>query len=319
MYVKVKTPSRIHITLIDLNGQIGRIDGGVGIALEEPHIEVVGRESDSVSVKGDAINLERFRSVAEKLSDVFGKAVELEVFSDYRSHVGLGSGTQISLAVGEIYNRLYDLGLNVRRIAEIVGRGGTSGIGVAAFEMGGFIVDGGHSVKEKSSFLPSSASKAKPPCVIARHDFPDWKIVVAIPELSGFSGAREVNLFQKHCPLPIEEVREICHLILMKMLPAVVEKDLDEFGEAVWRIQHLGFKKVEVNQYGGLIWNAMKELRNETPAVGMSSTGPAIFAVTDSNAKNIVETVEKYFRENGYSCDVVVTKARNAGAEVISE
>jgi len=319
MPVRIKTPSRIHVTLIDLNGKIGRVDGGVGIALEKPGIEVTGRESDHVSVKGDALYLERFGKVAEKLSGIFGKAVELEVFSDYRPHVGLGSGTQISLAVGKIYDELYDLGLNIGKIAEIVGRGGTSGIGGAAFETGGFIVDGGHALKDKDGFLPSSVSKAKPPCVIARHDFPDWKIVVVIPELSGFSGLREVNLFRKHCPLPIEEVRELCHVILMKMLPAVVEEDLDEFGEALWRVQHVGFKRVEVSQYGDLILSAMEVVRDEGFAIGMSSTGPAIFAVVDSNARWVANALERYFGENGYGCDVVITRARNEGAEVTVE
>jgi beta-ribofuranosylaminobenzene 5'-phosphate synthase len=36
--VVIKTPSRIHLTLMDLAGYGGRLDGGVGIALEEPNI-----------------------------------------------------------------------------------------------------------------------------------------------------------------------------------------------------------------------------------------------------------------------------------------
>jgi beta-ribofuranosylaminobenzene 5'-phosphate synthase len=316
MPLRIKTPSRIHLTLVDLNGKIGRIDGGAGVALAEPYIEVIGSGSQSLLVKGDAINLRRFRSVAERLSNIFGKAVEIEVRADYKNHVGLGSGTQISLAVGEIYNRLFELNLGIRKIAEIVGRGGTSGIGIAAFELGGFVVDGGHSTKEKRCFLPSSASKAKAPPVIARHDFPPWKIVVVVPELSGFSGLREVNLFQKYCPMPIEDVREVAHLILMKLLPAVVECDLDSFGSALWRIQHLGFKRVEVNQYGNLVWDAMKKIKEVAPAVGMSSTGPAIFAIMDSDTRYVVRRARNYFKEKNLSCEVVVTRARNEGAEV---
>ncbi|MDG6251663.1 chorismate pyruvate-lyase family protein, partial [Methanocalculus sp.] len=36
--VIVDTPSRLHIGLIDLNGSIGRVDGGVGITLDRPHL-----------------------------------------------------------------------------------------------------------------------------------------------------------------------------------------------------------------------------------------------------------------------------------------
>ena len=69
--------------------------------------------------------------------------------------MGLSTGKLIAEHIGA-YSNGYSLG-------EIIGRGGTSGIGVFSFDFGGFIVDGGHSLKSKSSFLPSSASQAKPP------------------------------------------------------------------------------------------------------------------------------------------------------------
>lgn len=317
MRIRVRTPSRIHICLIDMSGKIGRVDGGAGIALEEPHIEVVGEAAEKTSVNAEeAINTERFREVSEKLSRFSGKKASIRVVSDYESHSGLGSGTQISLAVGQIYSRLFNLNLSVREIAEITGRGGTSGIGVSAFEYGGFIVDGGHSIKEKKSFMPSSASRAAPPPVIFRHDFPEWKVVVAVPGIKGFSGRDEMNLFEKYCPVEINDVREISHLILMKMIPAVIEEDLDDFGDAVWRIQHLGFKKVEVQQYEGLVKKCMEYIREITPAVGMSSTGPVIYSITDSSTKTIERTFYNYFREKDMNVRIIVTHARNKGADV---
>ncbi len=312
--MKIRTPSRLHLTLIDLNGSIGRIDGGVGLALDEPFVEIKFEESENIRVGGKAINLSRFEDVAKKFGGFFKKGIKINVLSDYYDHVGLGSGTQITLAVGMAFNKLYNLGLNVDRIAEIGERGGTSGIGVNAFKVGGFIVDGGHSKKIKSDFLPSSASKAKPAPIVARHDFPDWKIVVAIPELKGFYGKREVNLFQSCCPIPLDEVRELCHLILMKMLPSVVEADLDEFGIALRRIQQIGFKKSEINQYGNLIWDLLSSM--EEYAIGMSSTGPSVFVILDSNAKDVEKEIKSYFKEKGLYCVSFITKARNRGAEV---
>ncbi|AAB89167.1 MULTISPECIES: beta-ribofuranosylaminobenzene 5'-phosphate synthase [Archaeoglobus] len=310
--LRLRTPSRIHITLIDLNGSIGRVDGGVGLALEEPHIEIKAKESETFVLKGEPINRERFEIAAAKMAEYCGRGAEIEVVSDYDAHVGLGSGTQISLAVGRAFSELYGLNLTTRQIAEIMGRGGTSGIGVAVFDHGGLVVDGGHSTKEKKSFLPSSASRAKPAPMIARLDFPDWNVVLAIPDLKGFFGEREVNLFQKSCPVPLEDVREICHLILMKMLPAVVEADLDEFGKALKRIQELGFKKAEVEQYGELI----KGCFDLADCIGMSSTGPTVYAITDSNAGGIERSLRDYFAEKGYECRTIVTKARNRGVEI---
>lgn len=318
MRIKVRTPSRIHICLIDMNGKIGRVDGGAGIALEEPYIEVTGKESGRVSVVAEknVINRERFKEISRKFSRLTGKKVSLRILSDYVSHSGLGSGTQISIAVGQIYSKLFNLNLSVRDIAEIAGRGGTSGIGVSAFEYGGFIVDGGHSIREKNNFLPSSASRAKPPPLIIRHNFPDWKVVITIPQLSGFSGRDEINLFEKYCPVPIKDVREISHIILMKMIPGVIEENLDDFGDAIWRLQHLGFKKAEVQQYGDLITECMESVREITPAVGMSSTGPAIYSITDSDAKIIAKTCSEYFRDRGLKSRKIITKARNRGADI---
>ncbi len=314
--IRIRTPSRIHITLIDLNGSIGRIDGGIGFALREPFIDVKARGSRELKIHGKALNMDRFREIASSLSKVFKRSIELEVISDYRSHVGLGSGTQMSLAVAEAYNRIFDLGFSVRELAEITKRGGTSGIGVAVFEFGGFILDGGHSRKEKPEFLPSSASKAKPAPVLVRYDFPDWKVVLAIPNMRGFYGRREVDLFKKFCPIPVEEVRELCHLILMKVLPSIVECDLDEFGRAIYRIQQIGFKRIEVDMYGDLIRGAIDFVSDLTKAVGMSSTGPAMYAVTDSNSRDIKKSFEEYFRDRGLNCDTMKTRAKNSGAEI---
>ncbi len=313
MRVKVRTPSRIHITLIDLNGSLGRIDGGVGLALEEPFVEIEADEAESITVTSAiASDTSRFKGVAEKLSETFGKGIKVEVKAVYPSHVGLGSGTQMSLSVCEAYRKIYGLDVRIREMAKLVGRGGTSGIGVAAFEMGGFIVDGGHSKREKRNFLPSSASKASPAPVIARHDFPDWDVVLVIPNLSGFYGKREVNLFQRYCPIPLEDVRELSHIILMQLLPAVVEHDLDAFSKAIGRIQEIGFKRVEIEQYGDLIRKCLEVAE----CAGMSSTGPTVYAIADAGAKKVKKDIESYFRDRELECTSVITRANNTGAVV---
>ncbi|NOY11737.1 MAG: hypothetical protein GXO67_06615 [Archaeoglobi archaeon] len=313
MRVRIRTPSRIHITLIDLNGKIGRVDGGVGLTLDSPGIELVARESDGVVVKGEGESLKRFEDVAKIFAEKFGRGIEVEVKESYSSHIGLGSGTQTSLAVGVAYCRLYGIDVSPRDVAVLTGRGGTSGVGVAAFESGGLIVDGGHSRREKPGFLPSSFSRARPAPVISRLDFPeDWDVYLFIPEGKGFYGMREKDLFERNTPLPLEEVRELSHLILMKLLPSVVEHDLDGFAEAVYRIQHLGFKRAEVMQYGDLISGAIEELR-EYGAVGMSSTGPTVYFIGE---KEGVEAGKAYFSERGVDVGVVKTKARNRGADI---
>ena len=305
----IRTPSRVHVTLIDLNGEIGRVDGGVGFALEEPYIKIRAERCEDVEIIGNPHNFERFERVAKIFKEKFGYGIRIEVLSDYKCHVGLGSGTQISLAVGKAYSELYGLNLTTREIARITKRGGTSGIGVAVFEFGGFVVDGGHSRKVKKSFLPSAFSDAPPAPVISRLEFPDWDVCLIIPEEKGFFGKREVDLFEKNTPLKLEEVRELSHVILMKLLPAVAEKDLEEFSSAISRIQEIGFKKAEVDQYGEEFRKIMKKLE-ELGACGMSSTGPTLYLVSERiNIEEVREIV-------GDSAELILTKGRNRGADV---
>jgi beta-ribofuranosylaminobenzene 5'-phosphate synthase len=203
--LKITTPSRLHITLIDMNASIGRVDGGIGLTLENPSITMSAERSEAVEITGTSEHAQRMRNSAVKLLPE-GKGIHIEIKKDYPSHIGLGSGTQAALAAGMAVNRIYELNLSIYEIAVKVGRGGTSGIGVAAFESGGFILDGGHKFSDKKDFLPSSASDLPPAPVLLRTDFPDWDIVIAIPEQKGASLKNEVNIFQKECPVPLKEV-----------------------------------------------------------------------------------------------------------------
>jgi beta-ribofuranosylaminobenzene 5'-phosphate synthase len=323
----IKTPSRLHLTLIDLNGSLGRIDGGVGLTLEKPalvlemernngEISVEFQNRESIPVKVISDYEDKIKTSARRMMDYLELdcGYSFTICETYPSHSGLGSGTQLALATAKLISEADNQQITVPEIANIVGRGGTSGIGVASFDKGGFIVDGGHPQDEKPDFLPSSASPASPPPIIARYDFPhDWKVVLVIPQVEkNVSGEKEVNIFQEYCPIPVEEVQQLSHLLLMKMMPAVLEKDLDGFGEAVNSIQNIGFKKVENQLQKPIIGDIMQLLRDAgAPGVGMSSFGPTIYAVND-NTQDIVSAARDALRDIGGS--IIETRAQNSGA-----
>jgi beta-ribofuranosylaminobenzene 5'-phosphate synthase len=309
--LNITTPSRLHITLIDMNASKGRVDGGIGLTLDRPAISVSAVRSDVIEIKGNSEHVERMRNSAGKLLPE-SAGINITVEKDYPSHIGLGSGTQAALAAGEAVNRLYHLGLNVCEIAARIGRGGTSGIGVAAFESGGFILDGGHKFSEKKAFLPSAASKLPPPPVLLRKDFPDWDIVVAIPEEKGASLKNEFSIFQKVCPIPLREVEELSHTILMQLLPALVEEDIVTFGKSINTIQELGFKKYEVKLQPRSN-DLMTALRDAGAyGAGMSSFGPTVYAFGEDQ-ENLKKTAEDLLGEKG---PVFITKPRNKGASI---
>ena len=324
----IKTPSRLHVTLIDLNGAYDRIDGGVGITLEKPNLmlEAKPQGSDITVIFNEPGKLgsELVDDYTLKVTNAAQKMIKFldinegftfQIGTTYPSHSGLGSGTQLSLAAGKLISLMNDFELSNPEIAKIVGRGGTSGIGTAAFDKGGFIVDGGHNTDEKPGFLPSSASPASPPPIIARYEFPtDWKIVLVIPNVEqGASGSKEVNIFQSYCPIPVEEVEKLSHVLLMKLMPAVVEADLDSFGSAINIIQDVGFKKIEHSLQNPCIKKIMDKLRSAGAAgVGMSSFGPTLYAVTDTNVEDVSRAARDALKDIGG--EIIVTQAKNSGA-----
>ncbi len=329
----INTPSRLHLTLIDLNGSCGRIDGGVGITIQDPEL-ILRVELADYKNNGIKIHFNDSENLSENLISDYSQKIKksaintLKYFNidssfdffvekSYPAHAGLGSGTQLSLATAKLITELNGLEVEPATLGHIVGRGGTSGIGVGAFHHGGFIVDGGHSKIEKSDFLPSSASSASPPPLLAHYDFPeDWDIVLAIPNLQeGVSGKKEVNIFQKYCPIPLSEVQELSHLILMKMMPSILEKDISAFGDSINQIQSIGFKKREMELQDKLIGDILNTMREAgASGAGMSSFGPTLFAVTQDNSKDVLKAVEESM--SGYEGISIITRAQNTGAKM---
>ena len=172
---------------------------------------------------------------------------------------------------------------------------------------------------EKTDFRPSAASRGvSPPPVIARHDFPsDWRILLAIPEVpAGASGKTETDIFRNHCPVPLDEVRELSHEVLMRMLPGIAARDLDLFGSSVNAVQQLGFKKVELSLQPPQVTGLLDVLREAGAAgAGLSSFGPAVYAIGDTGMTGIEQAAQKFMKETGGGTTLITT-ARNSGAVV---
>lgn len=324
----IRTPSRLHMSLIDLNGSYGRTDGGIGLTLNEPQFVLESEETEKgitiefnneISDK-DAIDecISKINLSSERVLSHFDidSGFHFKVNSAYHPHSGLGSGTQISLATAKLITETMGFNINPVELGTIVGRGGTSGIGTFSYGLGGFIADGGHSLEEKNSFLPSSASRAKPPQLIARYDFPEeWNILIAMPKVDhSVSGVKEVNIFQEYCPVPKNEVEQISHIIFMNMIPFLLEKDIVKFGHCVDEIQTRGFKKIEISLQPNIMHDLMGHMRDcGAYGVGMSSFGPAVYTIYDKNNKDIVKATAEFLGDEHL---ILTTKAQNHGFEL---
>jgi beta-ribofuranosylaminobenzene 5'-phosphate synthase len=311
MKISVEAPGRLHLTLIDLNGSLGRIDGGIGIALEKPSVSVEIQKYGALKISAG----ERSRELLELCRKIAGKygirgKYSLKVKQQIPLHSGLGSTTPLYMAAARALLELNGIQATDNELALLTGRGGTSGIGVAAFQYGGFIVDCGHSfgkLGEKKSFLPSSYSKAKPSPVACRLQFPHWEIILCIPEGRGLHGANELKYFQKQFPVKEQEAEKISRIVLMKLIPSVIEKNLVEFDESIKLINQarsFEFPKEtqkiirEINRHGGM-------------ATSMSSFGPTVFTFTDNHKTK--EKIKHKLKKYG---QIIETKALNHGAVV---
>ena len=323
--MEIETSARLHLSLIDLNGQEGRLDGGIGITLQEPslNMECIETNQDTKVIYDKKLNLTNKQIYESKILDAANNMKKylktdtnytFKIKEIYPLHQGLGLGTQLALSVGKLISTLNNQELNVYDLAKIIQRGGTSGIGVYSFENGGIIIDGGHKKTTKKDYLPSSASKVSPPPLIARYDFPEnWNIILATPKINpGASGKEEVNIFQSYSPVNINDVEKICYLTLMKLMPAIIEEDIESFGDSVNKIQSLGFKKVERSLQGEEINNLLNNMNQlGIPCVGMSSFGPTCFGITDSNTKKIQKELTEI---TGKNTDIKITTGKNHGS-----
>ena len=322
--VLVSAPSRLHLGLIDLNGSLGRIDGGIGIAVQLPRTVITAEQSPDLIVSGGTPpSARRAGDTAHRVLSSLGMCggALIHIRAVPPGHVGLGLGTALSLAVARALCELSGMPVPVRDLAMMTGRGGTSGIGTAAFESGGLIVDGGHSYGpggEKQEFLPSSASPGIHPApAVTRLNFPEeWEILIVIPEPeSTVSGAQETAIFRESCPVPLHEVREICHEVIMRLLPGVMEHDLDLFGAAVNRIQEIGFKRIERERQPLHLRELESCLRNAGAAcAGMSSFGPAVYAVSGSGLDRLEAAARDLLGKK--QAAFIRTRADNHGAIV---
>jgi len=323
MKVYVKTPSRLHFSLMDMNGQLGRIDGSLGLALNYPNVVLEASKSEEIEVRGEE------SAFVQELASIFLRrfkipsGAQIEVKSTIPKHVGLGSNTQLSLAVASVLSKIYGIKKTTRELAIIMKRGGTSGIGVAAFEKGGLILDGGHSFGrdgEKQSFLPSSASKAQPAPVLVRYAFPeDWFFVIAIPHIhQGVHGEEEIRVFKERCPINAAYVGKACRVVLMKLLPALLERSIEKFGSGLTELQDAGFASATKDLMHPVVRRCIRFiLKKGAYGAGQSSFGPSTFGLVqgEDEAGKLRGLVADLLEETSGG-DVFYTSANNRGATI---
>ncbi|HXE57931.1 MAG TPA: beta-ribofuranosylaminobenzene 5'-phosphate synthase family protein [Gemmatimonadales bacterium] len=308
--VLVEAPARLHFGMLDLRGDLGRRFGGVGAAVPEPSVLLEAEPADGIEAKGpDAARAADYacRFLAHHRLDV---GARLRIHRAIPPHAGLGSGTQLALAVGRALAELYDLPTDVTALATAVGRGRRSGVGTWLFAHGGFVLEGGR----------RSTGADGPAPLLARLPMPaGWHCVIAVPPgRPGLSGAAENQAFDRLPQPPAAEVERVAHLVLMQLLPALAEADLPGFGTALSEIQRVTggwFAPAQGGAFAGGAPRRVIELLREAGAlgVGQSSWGPAVYGLVEG--EEAVRALADVVRAEAGGL-VVATGFSNAGARV---
>ena len=209
------------------------------------------------------------------------EGVAIRVHQSIPRHAGLGSGTQMALAVGTAVSRLFHLNLSARDIALRLNRGVRSGIGIGAFEQGGFLLDGGR------------GERTGPPRILARHPFPaHWRIVLLLAGAggAGLSGHPERAAFRALPEFPPGDAARLSRAALMGILPALLEEDLQQFALGIGELQRVVGDYFAPAQGGRFMHPQVRRAlacaeQRGFRGVGQSSWGPTGFVLADSDAQ----------------------------------
>jgi len=210
--------------------------------------------------------------------------------------------------------RWHELDVATPTLAHWLGRGLRSGIGIHGFDHGGLLVDGG------------PGADGQPAPLLSRIALPGaWRIVVVQDERSrGLAGADEKAAMAALSPMPAAHAAEICHEVLMRVLPGAAGAEFDAFAHGVSRVQQLlGAHYAPAQQGRAYTSAAVGRLMHwagtavEPAAIGQSSWGPTGFAIVASQSR--AEALVNAARAAGLIEPGLVPRivaARNHGAEI---
>ncbi|HYV48421.1 MAG TPA: beta-ribofuranosylaminobenzene 5'-phosphate synthase family protein, partial [Myxococcaceae bacterium] len=241
--VRIRAPARLHWALLNLSGLLNRVDGGIGLMIDEPAWEIEAG-LDQAGIHGVPLeddHLAGIQQVLAKLPSGISRQLGIRIVSSIPAHAGLGSKTSLLLAVGRAASLLSGQADSPLNIARLLSRGGTSGIGVNGYSAGGLIWDVGRKYPaEKSHFGPSSLSHCPPPRAIRLSSL-DWLSVVHFRfDRTGLSGSDEADFFSRTCPLPTIETERLAICTSLQLIPAILDEDEEELQDGIRSIQELG-------------------------------------------------------------------------------
>ena len=311
--VKVSAPAHLHTGNFDMTGDLGRLYGTVGFAVDKC-LEIEVSKANAVKAEDEAAYL-----FTKRFSDAYKLAgAEVTVKKSIPKFVGMGYHTTLALSIGSALAKLYGLKLTTEEIALTMQRGAITSLGVHAFKVGGFIVEGGFRVKEREKMIPPLIFHQAVPSnwlfVIAIANEPQQKIVKMRVD--------EDNILRNLKLMPKETSDMLSRIVLVKIIPSMVEGDLKSFGEGLTAFNSELGKFWNEYQCGRtychpVVEEAIKIMLRRSTCACQTSWGPTIYGIVDrqSEAQALSKELNDYLAKHGGG-DVFITKANNVGAVI---
>lgn len=300
---RIKTFPRIHITLIGMNRDGYRLNGGIGFSISSPTLDVNFEEADTIDVidrRKHGFTENELHRLKCHLNQVVKNQNFEKVFicvvneGIIQSHVGFGSNSMIYLACIEALFIQNQRDYSEKDIVALSGRGGTSGIGINTYIRGGFVFDTGVANHGTRTHAPSSvfvSKRCQQPLLFKRIGLPLWDLGICIPQIVPKTEEDERCFFQTNCPIEKGDVEKILYEAVYGVTSSLMENDFNAFCESINTIQQTKWKSLERNLYGEAITEVENIIRkNGARSVGMSSLGPLLYFFGD-DIEDIVEKV----------------------------
>ena len=277
--VRICTGSRLHFGLLDTV----RPFGGVGVMLNKPCTEVVVSTADRFRCADEYQG--RIGPIAERIRQFKGAAklpsCGVEVLRTAPTHCGLGSGTQLALAVAESLCRYQDLRLELSTIVNtLAGRGQRSVVGTHGYWRGGMIYEAGNGEAGEKA-MPENLNAIQEGVCLPE----DWRVAVLRPMDHEFavSGQLEREKFSRLKPASEKVAHELRRLVIEEIMPAAKQGQFSAFADATRIYNELSgrlFASVQGGSYNGKpVTRVIEWLRDQgVLGHGQSSWGPGVFA-----------------------------------------
>lgn len=291
--VTVRAPGRLHLGFLDPGGSLGRRYGSLGLVVDgfETQVDLCAATAHRVTAATPfaQAEIDRAESHLHALRRQTGldEPLHLVLEQVLPAHAGFGSGTQLALAIGRAFAIWHGLDVPSVTLAHWLGRGLRSGVGIGGFDQGGLLVDGG------------PGADGQPAPVLSRVALPDaWRVVVVLdPQHHGLSGHQEKQAIATLPAMPQAAAADICHQVLMRVLPGAACADFAPFATGITQVQQqLGahfapaqggepYTSAAVGRLVRWIGDAARDAAGEGAAIGQSSWGPTGFAIVPSQQR----------------------------------